>query len=135
MVLVVGHSVGVVMPVHQGHGEAGLLRAVPGRLVLMPVIFQDVRSQPEPLRQGRGGQEDENDGERLARRHARIVAQSAARGQTPYRRPGMCRSALSVALSARLKTSSPTPAGAARGIPRWIATVCDSVYLRIPSAP
>lgn len=133
--LVVGHSVGVLMPVHQGHGEPRRLRAMPGRLVLMPVIFQDVRSQPEPQRHGGSGKEEKSDGERLARRHARIVAQRDARGQTPYRSPGMCRSALSVALSARLKTSSPTPAGAARGIPRWIATVCDSVYLRIPSAP
>jgi hypothetical protein len=47
----------------------------------------------------------------------------------------MCRNALSVTLIARLKTSSAPPAGAARGMPRWRAMVCGSVYLRMPSAP
>ena len=70
----VGDLLRMLMPVHQGHGEPRLLRAVPGRLVLMPMIFQGVRSQPEPLRHGGTGQEEKGDGERLARRHARIVA-------------------------------------------------------------
>src|SRR6185312_1327150 len=56
-------------------------------------------------------------------------------GRARQRRPGTCRKTLSVTLRARLKISSVTPAGAASGRPRWMAIVCGSVYLRMPSAP
>lgn len=74
VVLVVGHPLGMLMPVNQGLREAGPLRAVvPGRISRMPMIPQSMRSQPEPLRQGGSGKEEESGGERLAERHARIV--------------------------------------------------------------
>lgn len=74
VVLVVGDLLRVLMPVKEGFRQARLLRAMPGRLVRMPMTLQGVRSQPEPLRQGGSGQE-KGDGERFAERHARIVAQ------------------------------------------------------------
>lgn len=69
-----GDLLRVVMPVKEDLGEAGPLRAVPGRLVRMPMILQGVRPQPEPLRHGGSGKEEKGGGERLAQKHARIVA-------------------------------------------------------------
>lgn len=74
VVLVVGHPLGMLMPVDQGLREAGPLRAVPGRISRMPMIPQGMRSQPEPLRHRGNGKEEESGGERLAERHAWIVA-------------------------------------------------------------
>jgi hypothetical protein len=62
----------MLVPVDQSLRESGPLSAVPLHISFVLVVLQGMRAQAEKLRQGGGGKEEEG-GERLTQRHARIL--------------------------------------------------------------